>query len=132
MKRVNVLVMDDAVVVRELIVDLLSELKDVDTIFQAADAVSAVKLFSEYKPEIAILDIKVPGGNGMKNGIDVLRVVKGSYPDAAVIMLTNHANTKYNVECKQAGADFFFDKSSEFDKLPAAIGEAMQRALNER
>src|SRR3954452_22551568 len=116
MKSVNVLIMDDAVVVRKLIIDLLSEIQAVQTILQAGDAVSAVQLFVEHKPQIAILDIKVPGGNGMKNGIDVLRVVKKAYPNATVIMLTNHANAKYNAECKQAGADFFFDKSTEFDR----------------
>jgi len=127
MKPVNVLIMDDAAVVRKLIVDLLSEIKDVATIFQAEDAASAVRLFSQYKPEIAILDIKVPGSNGLKNGIDVLKALKNASPSAAVIMLTNHANAKYSAECKQAGADFFFDKSREFDKLPAAIVEAVRR-----
>ena len=127
MKPVNILIMDDAAIVRKLIVDLLSEIKDVATIFQAEDAVSAVRLFSEYKPEIAILDIKVPGIDGLRNGIDVLKAVKNARPSVAVIMLTNHSNAKYSAECKQAGADFFFDKSREFDKLPAAIIEAMQR-----
>jgi len=127
MKPVNVLIMDDAVVVRKLISALLSEIENVQMIFQAGDAVSAVQLFIEHKPQIAILDIKVPGGNGMKNGIDVLRVVKKAYPGAAVIMLTNHANARYSAECKQAGADFFFDKSTEFDRLPAAVAEVLGR-----
>ncbi len=127
MKPVNVLIMDDASVVRKLIVDLLSEIKDIATIFQAEDAASAVRLFNQHKPEIAILDIKVPGSNGLKNGIDVLKALKNLSPGAAVIMLTNHANARYSAECKQAGADFFFDKSREFDKLPGAIIEAMQR-----
>ena len=126
-KPVNVLIMDDAVVVRKLISALLSEIENVQMIFQAGDAVSAVQLFVEHKPQIAILDIKVPGGNGMKNGIDVLRVVKKAHPSATVIMLTNHANAKYSAECKQAGADFFFDKSTEFDRLPAAVAEVLQR-----
>ncbi len=129
MKRVNVLIMDDAVGIRKLIVDLLSGLEDVDTIFQAEDAISAVDLFSQHRPEIAILDIKVPGGNGLRNGVDVLKAVKKTCPESAVIMLTNHANAKYLALCKQAGADFFFDKSCEFDQLPAAIVEAMQRII---
>jgi DNA-binding NarL/FixJ family response regulator len=127
MKSVNVLIMDDAVVVRKLISALLSEIENVQMIFQAGDAVSAVQLFVEHKPQIAILDIKVPGGDGMKNGIDVLRMVKKASPNATVIMLTNHANARYSVECKQAGADFFFDKSTEFDRLPAAVAEVLRR-----
>ena len=81
---------------------------------------------AKYKPQIAILDIKVPGGDGLKNGIDVLKTVKKSYP-TSVIMLTNHANAKYSMECKQAGADFFFDKSTEFDRVPDAVFEIIQK-----
>lgn len=36
-------------------------------------------------------------------------------------MLTNHANERYREECKRAGADFFFDKSSEFEELTGAL-----------
>ncbi|MFN8495984.1 MAG: response regulator transcription factor [Caldilineaceae bacterium] len=125
----TVLIMDDAVLVRKLIADLLSELEDIGSILEAGDANSAVELFSKYKPEIVILDIKVPGGGGLKNGIDVLRTVKKAY-QTHVIMLTNHANPKYLSECKQAGADFFFDKSTEFDKVPDAVLEIVQRTTS--
>lgn len=127
MEHVTILIMDDAEVVRKLIANLLSEIDNVKTILQAEDAISAVKLLDEHRPQIAILDIKVPGGNGLRNGIDVLKAVKKSYP-TSVIMLTNHANAKYSMECKQAGADFFFDKSTEFDRVPDAVFEIMQRS----
>src|SRR5215212_7598857 len=96
MEHVTILIMDDAAVVRKLIANLLSEIENVETILQAEDAISAVKLLDEHKPQIAILDIKVPGGHGLRNGIDVLKTVKKSYPKAIVIMLTNHANEKYS------------------------------------
>lgn len=125
-KLVRILVMDDAPVVRRLIVDLVDEIEGVDLVLQAGDAVSAIALMDQHSPEIAILDIKVPGGLGLRNGIDVLRAMKSSHPDAAIIMLTNHATSRYKTECEKAGATYFFDKSSEFDKLPFAIEELVQ------
>ncbi len=125
-KPVRVLIMDDAPVVRRLLVDLVDEIDGVGAVLQAGDATSAVALMDEHSPEIAILDIKVPGGYGLRNGIDVLRVMKRTHPQAAIIMLTNHATSRYKTECEKAGASFFFDKSSEFDKLPFAIESLVQ------
>ncbi len=129
-KSLSVLVMDDAPVVRRLIVKLVNGIKGVDTVLQAGDAPSAVALMEEHSPEIAILDIKVPGGQGLRNGIDVLRAMKVAQPDMAVIMLTNHATPRYKTECEQAGANYFFDKSSEFDKLPLVIEELVEGLLS--
>jgi DNA-binding NarL/FixJ family response regulator len=129
-KSLSVLVMDDAPVVRRLIVKLVNGIKGVDTVLQAGDAPSAVALMEEHSPEIAILDIKVPGGKGLRNGIDVLRAMKVAQPDMAVIMLTNHAIPRYKTECEQAGANYFFDKSSEFDKLPLVIEELVEGLLS--
>ncbi len=130
-KPVRILVMDDAPVVRRLIVDLLDEIDGIDTVLQAEDALSAMELMEEHQPEIAILDIKVPGGYGLRNGIDVLKAVKTTHPSAAVIMLTNHATAKYKMECEQAGAEYFFDKSNEFDKLPFVV-EELVRTMKEQ
>ncbi len=124
MKNLTILIMDDAVVVRKLIVTMLVENINAENILQAGDTNSAIELFAQHKPQIAILDIQVPGD---KNGIDVLRIFKTLMPFVAVIMLTNHAAARYRLECKRAGADFFFDKSAEFEQLNAAVVELVQR-----
>ena len=123
----TVLVMDDAAVVRERIVDWLSEITNVRTIIQAGDTPAALKLIDEYRPHVLILDIQVPGDLKAKNGIDVLKWAKKRYPASVVIMLTNFANRHYREECQRAGAEFFFDKSREFDQLPAAIETILKR-----
>lgn len=127
---VRILVMDDAPVVRRLIVNLLDDIDGVDSVLQAGDAPSAVELMETHEPQIAILDVKVPGGAGLRNGIDVLKAVKRSHPGASVIMLTNHATPRYKDECEQAGASYFFDKSSEFDKLPLVVEELVKGLLD--
>lgn len=115
--RVTVLVMDDATVVRRLLATMLAEIDSVGQVVQAADAATALRLVEEHRPDIAILDIKVPGEGPIRNGIDVLRQVKRAHPETIVIMLTNQATERYRVESKKAGADHFFDKSSEFERL---------------
>lgn len=127
---IRILVMDDAPVVRRLIVSLLDEIDGVDSVLQATDAPSALALMQQHDPQIAILDVKVPGGAGLRNGIDVLKAVKLTHPRAAVIMLTNHATPRYRSECEQAGATHFFDKSSEFDKLPIVVEQLVHNLLD--
>ena len=122
-KHFTVLVMDDAAVVRSLLAAMLAEIDTVENVIQAEDAASALRLVDEHEPDIAILDIKVPGVGVVQNGIDVLRRVKGAHPDTKVIMLTNHATERYRSECQKAGADYFYDKSSEFEQLLDRVAE---------
>lgn len=116
-----VLMMDDASEIRRQVVAMLSRVEGVHTVLEAEDAPTAVALFARYQPWLAILDINVPGGNGLKNGIDVLRVIKEARPATAVIILTNHGEVHYQQACRRAGADLFLDKSSEFDQLAEAV-----------
>lgn len=124
---VRVLVMDDSPVVRNLIVAMLEDIGSVDEVVQVADAPAAVEAVLDEPPRIAILDIKVPGNQSLRNGIDVLRAIKRSKPETEVIMLTNHAIPLYRQTCIDAGASYFFDKSSEFDQLPHAIEEILRK-----
>ncbi len=64
----------------------------------------------------------MPGGNG----IDVLRKVKQMTPAPKVIMLTNYAYAQYRKESREASADFFLDKSTEFDQIPLALEQIRQ------
>lgn len=126
----NLLVMDDAPHIRERIVELVSEILGIDEILESEDAASAVKLINERQPDVAILDIQVPPSGLLRNGIDVLRLTKQQSPKTGVIMLTNFANPRYRDECVRLGADFFFDKSSEFEQVPAAVMHIMRRTAD--
>jgi DNA-binding NarL/FixJ family response regulator len=125
MEKLTVLILDDAAIIRTLTIDLLRENSITEaiigTILEAADIASAMQLLAQHYPRIIILDIKVPGSSSLRNGIDLLKEVKASYPATEVIMLTNHATSQYRVECMRLGAAFFLDKSVEFDQLPMAV-----------
>ncbi|MCK4336311.1 MAG: response regulator transcription factor [Candidatus Aminicenantes bacterium] len=115
------LVADDSDVTRSRILTLLSENPGVGVIGEAKDGLEASILTEKLKPDIVILDIRMP----KKNGIETLKLIKKNDPPPIVIMLTNFPYQQYKKECKKAGADYFFDKSMEFDKIPIILDELL-------
>ena len=66
-----------------------------------------------------MLDYRLLGGTG----VDVLRAVHPGLPETLFIVLTNHPNPQYRRLCMQAGASWFFDKSTEFARVKEIIAE---------
>jgi DNA-binding NarL/FixJ family response regulator len=115
----RVLIADDSSIVRERLVSFLAECPGVEIIAQAKNAGEAVDAINQKEPDVAILDIRMPGGGGLK----VLQEVRDSHPGLKVIMLTNYPYSQYRKKCLEAGADFFFDKSSEFENLAFVLSK---------
>jgi len=109
----KLLIADDSSIVRNRLAELASKLPDVEVAAQATDALSALEAIHRHRPDIAILDIRMPAGGGM----EVLRQLHNAYRPHAVIMLTNYPEPQYRKRCMDLGADFFFDKSREFHKV---------------
>lgn len=110
---IKVLIADDSVVVRDRLRDLLSELQGIEVVGQATDAVEARSLAKALKPDVAILDVRMPGGSG----VDVLHDIKKTNPGTKVIMLTAYPHTEVRNRCIAGGADFFLEKSTEFMRV---------------
>ena len=119
----RVFVVDDSAVVRERLIDMLSETAGVQVIGQAKDVHEATAGIGRLKPDAVILDIRMPNGSG----IDVLEKIKSGKTPPMVIMLTNYPYPQYRKKCIEAGADFFFDKSTEFEKVMDVIKESIER-----
>ncbi len=117
MFKLKVFVADDSATVRERLVTMVLALPGIRVVGQARDGPEAVDAIHRTRPDVVILDIRMPG----RNGIDVLRWVKRMQPAPKVIMLTNYASQQYQRACELAGTDFFFDKSTEFDQIPQAL-----------
>ena len=109
----KVFIVDDSAVVRERLLGLLSEAADVQVIGEAEGCQEASSDIRKLKPDAVILDIRMPDGSG----IDVLKVIKKMKTPPMVIMFTNYPYPQYRKKCIEAGADFFFDKSTEFQKV---------------
>ncbi len=119
--KLNVLVVDDALIMREHIVELLVETGLVGIIGLANDVRSALEAITEAEPQVVILDIGLPGTLEQHNGIDVLRWIKQTRPHVHVVMLTNLSDRAYREAARRLGAYAFLDKSREFDQLPDIV-----------
>jgi DNA-binding NarL/FixJ family response regulator len=113
MNPLRVLIVDDSHIVRVRLLAALSSIEAIEIVGQAQDVEEARQLFEQRKPHAVILDIRMPGGSG----IDVLRYIKEHSPLTMVIILTNFADEHYRKACMHAGADYFLDKSNEFDTI---------------
>jgi DNA-binding NarL/FixJ family response regulator len=96
---------------------MLEELAGIEIVGQAENVAEAISAIWKLQPDVVILDILMPGGSG----IDVLENIKQDGAGPLVIILTNYPYPVYRQKCLQAGADFFLDKSTEFDQIPELL-----------
>jgi DNA-binding NarL/FixJ family response regulator len=115
----KVYVVDDSPLVRERLVALLSEVEGVDVVGSADNAEEGIAGIALRDPDAVILDIRMPSGSG----ISVLEEIKKHERTPTVIMLTNYPYPQYRKKCMDAGADYFFDKSSEFHKVTEVLSQ---------
>jgi len=104
---------DDSEILRSRLVEMLSEFKDIEIVGQAEYAQEAVESIRELIPDVVILDLRLPDGNG----INVLKKIKKGNSSIKVIIFTNYPYFQYRKRCMEAGAEFFFYKATEFEKL---------------
>ncbi len=122
---VKVFLVDDSVVIRERLKRMLADVQGVQVIGEAADALAlTTDSILKQKPDVVLLDIHLLDGSG----IDVLQRLKKAKPAPAVIILTNYPYPQYRQKCLEAGADFFFVKSTEFDRVVPALKQLIQRS----
>ena len=118
----KILVVDDSRIIRDRLVKLLDVIKGVCVVEQAEDADNALLTNRKLKPEVLILDIRLRGANG----IEVLKQVKGEQHAPYVIMLTSFPYPQYKKKCFDEGADYFLDKSTEFDEIIEIISSLVK------
>ena len=124
----RVVIADDSPLVRERLGQLISTVGDVEVVGQAEDAHAALEAIQRLRPDVVILDIRMPGGDGLQ----VLERVKAGESPPVVIMLTAFPYPQYRKKSLEAGAEYFFDKTTEFDRitdvLEQLVGDTFQRA----
>ena len=124
----KIFLVDDSMVIRQRLKRLLADVEEVQVIGEAGQVQQATDAILEQKPDVVLLDIHLFNGNG----IDVLRRLKKEKPAPAVIILTNYPYPQYRQECIEAGADFFFVKSTEFDQVVPALKQLIQQTRDQR
>ncbi len=113
----SVFLVDDSALVREKLSALLALQPQIEISGEAEDVPQAIAAIAALRPDVVILDLSIPGGSGL----DVLRAVKASAPATVVIIMTMHPYRELGARSLEAGADFYFEKGVEFERLSAVL-----------
>lgn len=113
----NVFVVEDSSLLRERLLATLKRIEGVRVIGFAETASEAIEQIEALKPDAVILDIRLRQGTGLQ----VLQACKVPGKPPLVIVLTNFAYPQYRKKFLDAGAEFFLDKSNEFDRVAPVL-----------
>ena len=125
-ERIRVMVVDDHPVVRDGIRRVLQYVGELDVVGQAGNGDEAVRLAAEVTPDVIIMDVIMPG----KDGIDACREIMDVMPDTRVLMLTASNAPNAVIEAIAAGASGYLMKDTGVDQLVAAIREIAEGRVN--
>jgi DNA-binding NarL/FixJ family response regulator len=120
--RVTVIVADDHPIVRQGMKNLLNAEPDFEVVGDAGDGITAVQLVERFKPDVLVVDIMMPG----MNGLEVIRQVKERSPATRNIVLSMQSAEAYVVEALKNGANGYMLKDTDPGELIFAIREVLQ------
>lgn len=118
MDRIRVLIADDHALLRQGLCRILELEGDIEVVAQAADGDEAVSLTKEIRPDVVLMDINMPG----LNGLEATQMIKDAAPDTRILVLTIHSDDEYVFQVLQAGASGYVLK----DVDPANLAEAIR------
>lgn len=120
-ERIRLLMVDDHHVVRLGLMTLLGHYPDIDVVGQAATVKSAVEETGRLLPDLILMDVRLPDGNGF----DACRQIRARHPNVRVLFLTSFADEQTVLESIQAGADGYLLKEIDESTLIAAIRDVV-------
>jgi DNA-binding NarL/FixJ family response regulator len=116
-RALKVFIVEDSASIRERLTELMGEINGAAVVGFADTPSDAIAGILNTRPDCVVLDYQLLGGTC----IDVLHAVHPKAPSVVFLVLTNHANPQYRRLCLEAGANWFFDKSTEFRKIKGVI-----------
>ena len=118
---IRVLIVDDHAIVRRGLAALLATTSDIEVVGQAADGATAVLLTAELRPDLVLMDLSMPGVDGVEATVNVL----AEHPDTHVLVLTSYSDQRWILGALEAGADGYLLKHAEPEVLLSGIREVM-------
>jgi DNA-binding NarL/FixJ family response regulator len=117
---VRVLVVDDQALVREGLMTLLEAAPDITPVAAAADGEEAVALSSRHRPDVVLMDLRMP----RLDGVEATRRIRRALPDTEVVVLTTHADDDSILDALQAGARGYLTKDAGIVEISRAVHAA--------
>ena len=115
--KLKVLTVDDSQVVTTRVKSLLFGHECVSSVWHVENYDDALTFAEAQRPNVILLDIKLKD----KSGIDMLRYIKKNRLAEKAIIFSNYADNYYRKICLILGADYFLDKSHDFEKIPLLL-----------
>ena len=117
MRAIRIAIVDDQTLIREGLAALLALIPDLEVVGMAADGLSGVDLVMEQKPDVVLMDVRMPG----MNGVAAAREIHARCPHTRIIMLTTFDNDEYVFAALQVGASGYLLKNADPEYLAVAI-----------
>ena len=115
--RIRVLGVDDHPLLREGIAAIITSQPDMVLVSQAANGAEAIQQFREHRPDVTLMDLRLPD----RNGIDVMIAIRAEFPEARIIMLTTFEGDVEIQRALQAGARGYLLKNMPPSELAQVI-----------
>jgi DNA-binding NarL/FixJ family response regulator len=117
LQKVRIILADDHPLMRVALKHVLQDHENFEVVGEAENGNIAVKLTSELKPDIVIMDISMPE----LNGLEATRKIKEEYPETGILVLTVHSDNEHVFNILQAGADGYLTKDASTNEVISAI-----------
>lgn len=115
----RVIIADDSAFIRDRLQDVLQSFIQVEIVGVFNNGTETLKALQTLNPDLAIVDIKMPG----MTGLEVLKRIRNEGNSLRFIILTFHATDDYRQLAMEEGADYFFSKVDDFEKVEEVINE---------
>lgn len=117
MGKIRVLIVDDHTILRQGVKALLDNQEGIQVVGEAQDGREALKITDEVKPDVILMDIAMPG----LNGLEATRRIRKKHPQTKILVLTMYTNEEYISQIFKAGANGYLVKETAYDDLVSAI-----------
>ena len=119
---IKIILADDHCLVRTGLKRLLDDVDDMSVVAEADNGNDAIAHVKQHKPDVAILDINMPG----LNGIETTGILRRDYPELKIIIVSMHSDELFPKRLLKAGANAYLTKDSGIQEITHAINEVMQ------
>jgi DNA-binding NarL/FixJ family response regulator len=122
--KITVIIADDDELVRKMVGAMIEEDPNLDLVGVAEDADQALDLAAQHNPDVAVLDLNMPGGGGF-GGAGAAARIKAAYPDMRVLALTASDDLETKMKLANVGADGYIVKGASREQILAGIAGSM-------
>lgn len=123
----KIIIADDSTLIRERLQNVLLSFGQVEIVGTYNNGTDTLKALKTLNPDLAIIDIKMPG----LSGLEVLKEIRKVNKTLQIIILTLYGSEYYRNQAIEAGVNYFFSKVDDFEKVELVISDMLKINVNQ-